>query len=164
MPTVYLETTLPSYLAAWPSRDLIVTAHQQITQEWWQDARSRFEIFISEEVLREIRAGDADAVARRLAVVQGLPILSLTAEVRRLVRWYERRLGLPDKAFADLAHIAFAVAYRMDYLVTWNCAHIANGEVIRRLVSLNTNRKRHTPLIVTPEELLLPGKEKAHES
>lgn len=153
MPTVYLETTIPSYLAAWPSRDLIVAAHQQITHEWWRDARSRFEIFISEEVLREIRAGDADAAVRRLAVVEALPILRINHEVRRLVRSYKRHLGLPFRARADLLHITFAVAYRLDYLVTWNCTHIANGEVVRRLRAINEKRKTETPLIVTPVEL-----------
>ena len=75
MPTIYLETTIPSYLAARPSRDLIIVAHQQITHEWWRDAGNRFALYISEAVLAEIRAGDPDAAARRLTIVDGLPIL-----------------------------------------------------------------------------------------
>jgi hypothetical protein len=89
MPTVYLETTIPSYLAAQPSRDLIVAAHQQITHEWWREARQRFEVYISEAVIAEIRAGDPDAAARRLAVVAGLPILALNEDVRGLVHAYD---------------------------------------------------------------------------
>jgi len=154
MPTVYLETTIPSYLAAQPSRDLIVAAHQQITHEWWREARQRFEVYISEAVIAEIRAGDPDAAARRLAVVAGLPILALNEDVRGLVHAYDQRLRFGARARADLPHMAFAVGYAMDYLVTWNCAHLANGEVIRRLREVNVEWQRHTPIIVTPEELL----------
>jgi hypothetical protein len=144
MPTVYLETTIPSYLAARPSRDLIIAAHQQITLEWWRDAHGRFEIYISAAVLDELRCGDPEAVSRRMELVRGL------------VREYASRLGLAGRAAADLPHFAFAVAYEMDYLVTWNCAHIANGEVVRRLRDVNAQLRRYTPLILTPEELSTP--------
>ena len=154
MPSVYLETTIPSYLAAHPSRDLIVAAHQQITHEWWLDAHDRFDLYISEAVLHEIRSGDPDAAARRLAIVNGLPVLQLNDDVRTLVHEYDRRLGLTGRARADLPHFAYAVAYEMDYLVTWNCRHIANGEVIRRLLAVNAELQRPTPLLLTPEEIL----------
>ena len=158
MPTVYLETTIPSYLAALPSRDLVIAAHQQITHEWWQNARSRFDLFVSEAVLDEIRAGDPDAVARRLQTVAGLPVLQLNDEVRGLVHEYDRRLGLVGRARADVPHFAFAVAYETDYLLTWNCSHIANGEIIRRLMEANAELGRFTPLSLTPEELMeYPG-------
>ena len=156
MPTVYLETTIPSYLAARSSRDIIIAAHQQITRDWWRNARERFDVYISEAVLTEIRVGDPDVVARRLAIVDGLPIVEINDEVRNFVRIYDQRLGLAGRARADLPHIAFAVAYAMDYLVTWNCAHIANGTVIRRLVDINSELHCHMPIIVTPEELLEP--------
>jgi hypothetical protein len=115
MPTVYLETTIPSYLAAHPSRDLIGAAHQQITHEWWRAARQRFDLYISEAVLAEMRAGDPDAAARRLTIVDGLPILALNEDVRALVHAYDQRLRLGARARADLPHVAFAVAHAMDY-------------------------------------------------
>lgn len=154
MPTIYLETTIPSYLVARPSRDLIVAAHQQITHDWWRDVREHFDIYISEIVLTEIRVGDQNLAARRLAIVEKLPILQVNDEVQNLVNIYAQRLGLTGRAQSDLPHIAFAVAYAMDYLVTWNCAHIANGAVIRRLMDINSELQCHTPIIVTPEELL----------
>src|SRR5438128_1695279 len=158
MPSVYLETTIPSYLAALPSRDLIIAAHQQLTHEWWRDAAKRFDLYISEAVLDEIRSGDPDAVARRLAIVDKLPILELNDDVRSLVQAYDQKLGLVGRTRADLPHFAFAVAYEMDYLVTWNCAHIANGEIVRRLRDANMELNRFTPLILTPEEILeTPG-------
>lgn len=162
MPSVYLETTIPSYLAAHPSRDLIIAAHQQITHDWWRNARKRFDLYISEALLDEIRGGDANAASRRLELVQGLPILELNDDVRRLVHEYDQRLGLGGRARADLPHIAFAVAYEMDYLVTWNCRHIANGEVIRRLLESNSELGLSTPLLVTPEEILTgPGEDES---
>ena len=156
MATVYLETTIPSYLAARPNRDLIVAAHQQITHDWWRRAKDRFDLYISEAVLLEIRQGHPDAIQRRMKIVEGLPVLQVNDDVQSLVETYDQRLGFPARARADLPHIAFAVAYEIDYLLTWNCAHIANGEIIRRLQSLNFELSRVTPVIITPEELLDP--------
>lgn len=152
-PSVYLETTIPSYLASRPSRDLVVAAHQQITHDWWIQAARKFDLFVSEAVLIEIRAGDPAMAARRLEIIQDLPILALREDVRGLVRFYSEKLNLPEQARADILHIAFAVAYQLDYLVTWNCKHIANGQTIRRLLWVNRELQRPTPVILTPEEL-----------
>ena len=151
--TVYLETTIPSYLAGRPSRDLVIAAHQQITHDWWNRAKERFDLYISEAVLEEIRAGDPAVAAKRLEVVAGLPVLELRQDVRDLVRLYSDRLNFPAQAQADVLHIAFAVSYGLDYLVTWNCKHIANGYSIRRLLRVNQEIRRPTPIILTPEEL-----------
>jgi hypothetical protein len=151
--TVYLETTIPSYLAGRPSRDLVIAAHQQITHDWWGRARASFDLYISEAVLEEIRAGDPAVAAKRLEVVSGLPVLELRQDVRYLVSLYSDRLNFPPQAQADVLHIAFAVSYGLDYLVTWNCKHIANGYFIRRLLKVNQEIRRPTPVILTPEEL-----------
>jgi len=87
-------------------------------------------------------------------MVSGLTVLSLNDDVRELVHFYDSKLGLPKKAKTDILHIAFAVSYEMDYMLTWNCAHLANGGVMRKLLDLNEFINRYTPLIVTPEELL----------
>ncbi|MBN1560523.1 type II toxin-antitoxin system VapC family toxin [candidate division KSB1 bacterium] len=155
---VYIETTIPSYLAARPSRDVVILAHQQLTTEWWTIAPIRFELFTSELVLAEIRVGDQATASRRLDFINTCKILSLNDDVEQLVEYYEKFLGLSGKARADIPHFAYAVSYEMDYLVTWNCSHIANGEVIRRLVMTNSQIGRLTPLIVTPEEILEPLK------
>lgn len=154
MQTVYVETSIISYLAANPSRDLIVAAHQQITRDWWQKANVRFDLYISEAVLAEIRSGDPAAGTKRLQLVQDIPILNQTEDVRSLAKHYDKTLGLAGKARADIPHFAFAVSYQMDYLVTWNCSHIANGQMIKRLMKVNGELKRPTPLIVTPEEIM----------
>lgn len=154
MQTVYVETTVVSYLAAHPSRDLVIAAHQQITRDWWRTAKDRFELYVSETVMAEIQAGDPEVGDRRLQLVRNLPILELTDDVQVLAGHYDRSLGLSGRAQADIPHFAFAVSYEMDYLVSWNCSHIANGEMIKRLLKVNDELKRPTPLIVTPEEIL----------
>lgn len=153
MASVYLETTIPSYLAARPSRDLITAAHQQITHEWWATARLQFELYVSEAVLTEIRAGDPLYSAKRLEFVADLDVLVFSREVKTLIQIYHAQLGLVGSATGDLPHLAFAVAYNMDYLVTWNCKHLANGRVIKKLSQINDAHGLPTPIIVTPEEL-----------
>ena len=152
--SLYLESTIPSYLAARPSRDLIVAAHQQITHDWWHQARVRFDLYISEAVLEEISAGDTDAVTRRRSFVDGLSILASTDDVADLAVEYQSRLGLASVAPLDAVHLAYAAVYEMGYLLTWNCKHLANGVVIQRLQTINLSLGRFTPIIVTPEELL----------
>ncbi|MFQ5654079.1 MAG: type II toxin-antitoxin system VapC family toxin [Planctomycetota bacterium] len=154
MASVYLETTIPSYLAARPSRDLVIAAHQQVTSHWWHTARERFDVQVSEAVLAEIRVGDANAAKKRLALIRDLPVLRVNDLVRSLALQYRENLELPRKAAADVVHIAFSVAYEIDYLVTWNFKHIANGEVVRRLREKNLELRVFTPLILTPEELM----------
>lgn len=65
---VYLETSVISYLTARPSKTIIGAAHQQITLAWW-DFREQYDLFVSESVLRECGAGDADAAKKRLACI-----------------------------------------------------------------------------------------------
>lgn len=154
MPSVYIETTIPSYLVAAPSRDLVTAAHQQITHDWWATARERFDLYISEAVVMEAREGDADYAERRMAIVAELDVLAFSEDVEHLIWTYHHKLGLVGSAIADLPHFAYAVAYNMDYLVTWNCKHIANGQVIKRLNSVNRELGLPTPVIVTPEELV----------
>src|SRR6266849_4949855 len=105
-PRLYLETTIPSYLTAWPSRDLIVTAHQQLTKEWWSARQDAFEICISQFVLDEAGAGDADAARQRLQVLKPLPLLDITEPVVQLASALLRSGVIPEKAARDAAHIA----------------------------------------------------------
>src|SRR5437870_4549357 len=121
MQSVYVETTVPSYLVARRSRNLIVAAHQKITREWWKTAARRFELHVSAAVLDELRNGDPNFSARRLKAVRKFTILTISEAVELLIRTYDRLLGLGGSAITDLPHFAYAVAYNMDYLVTWNC-------------------------------------------
>ncbi len=153
-PRVYLETTIPSYLTAWPSRDLVRAAHQQITREWWQ-RRDAYELFVSQMVVRECQAGDPEAAAERLDSLAGLPLLEQNEEVEALARELIRRVPLPDRATADALHIATAATHGMDYLLTWNCTHIANASLRGRIEAVCRDQGFEPPAICTPEEL--PG-------
>ncbi len=154
MPRLYLETTVPSYLVARLSRDILVAAHQQVTQEWWDRRRSEFDIVVSVAVLDELAAGDPDLATARLAAVAGFVVLSGGPAVDELVRTYVREIGFPPRAFGDAAHLAFATHHAADYLLTWNCAHLANGEFRRRFERLNAKLGLQSPTICTPEEMM----------
>ena len=151
---LYLETTVPSYLTAWPSRDLIRASHQQLTQEWWSRRRDDFEVFISQLVVDEAAAGDPVAAGERLAVLADLPLLDLTEEVSSLAAALVASLALPAKAATDAAHIAVAAVHGMHFLVTWNCTHIANAEMATSIQAVCRQQGFTAPVICTPEELM----------
>lgn len=153
-PRVYLETTVISYLAARPSRDLVVAAHQQVTREWWDGRKEQFELFVSPLVIREVSAGDQEAARQRLALVARLPQLALNEEVRNLAGALLNRGAVPRGAEEDAFHIAIAAAHGMDYLLTWNCRHIANAEVEQLISGVCAAAGLECPVICTPEELM----------
>jgi hypothetical protein len=153
-PRVYLETTIPSYLTAWPSRDLVRAAHQQITRDWWDRRRAEFELYISQVVLRECQAGDATAAAERLKILQDLPLLEQTEEATRLAQALVDRVPLPERAAVDALHVAIAAVHGVDYLLTWNCTHIANATLRDPIESVCRENGYEPPAICTPDELL----------
>jgi len=153
-PTVYIETSVISYLTAKPSRDLIIAAHQQITSEWWETALPHYDAFISPIVLEEISRGDAKAVKSRLEKVSAFPVLEVLPEVRTLADVYFSAFEIPEKARADAYHLAVASWHGMDFLVSWNCTHIVNGRIKMLIEEINAKQGIRTPIICTPEELM----------
>ncbi|MBM3884086.1 MAG: type II toxin-antitoxin system VapC family toxin [Verrucomicrobia bacterium] len=151
---LYLETTVPSYLTAWPSRDLIRASHQQITREWWENRRADFQVFISQLVLDEAAAGDPVAARERLTALKELPQLDINDDVAALAEALVAALALPAKAGTDAAHIALAAVHGMHFLLTWNCAHIANAEMSATIGSVCRDHGFTAPVICTPEELM----------
>jgi predicted nucleic acid-binding protein len=151
---VYLETTIPSYLTSRPSRDLIVAGHQQITREWWEKRGDTFQIYLSQLVIDEVSAGDPAAARERLEALRDLPLLDITPEVTMLSSGILATGKIPRKAAADAAHIAIAAVHGMDFLVTWNCVHIANATNARALAMICKEYGFDCPVICTPEELM----------
>ena len=108
-PKAYIETTVVSYLTAWPSRDVVIAGYQQVTREWWRDAADRFELVASELVINEASAGDADAARDRLAALESVSLLDATEEAAKLAQQLIESGAIPEKAAEDAAHIAIAV-------------------------------------------------------
>jgi len=154
MPTVYIETTIPSYLVSEPSRDIIVLAHQQLTCEWWDFNRSDYDLFISQVVLDEISVGDPIMAARRLEMIYGIHLLPMNEDVERVADVYLHKLPIPPKAFRDALHLALAVVHKIDFIVTWNMKHLANATIVLKLSQINSEMNLHIPIICTPEELI----------
>jgi hypothetical protein len=149
-PKVCLETTIPSYLTSRPSRDLLVAAHQQLISDWWNGHRHRFSLFISVRVLLEAGAGDASAAALRLAELAGLPQLEFTPEALDLARRFLAESAIPAKSLEDAIHIAIATVNGMDYLLTWNCRHIVNAEIMKHLARIAEDAGYSLLLIARP--------------
>src|SRR5262249_1669090 len=151
---VYIETTIVSYLAAKPSKDLVIAAHQQLTHEWWKNRRSQFESYVSQLVLREASAGHRHAASERLKVLTQLPVLEVTEESLELAREMVNKKALPQKAELDALHISIATVHGMHYLLTWNCKHIANAQMQPAISATCLSMGYEPPIICTPEELM----------
>ena len=154
MESVYLETTFISYLVARPSRDVIVAGHQQTTQDWWANRRSVFECSVSQVVIDEASVGDPAEAQKRLAIVGGLRSLAITDEANALTKAIMTAGILPPHVVRDAAHVAVAAVHAVDYLLTWNCKHLANAQIARRIAVVCEKLGRKMPVICTPEELM----------
>jgi hypothetical protein len=154
MESVYLETTFISYLVARASRDVVVAGHQQTTQDWWANRRSQFECSVSQVVIDEASAGDPAEVLKRLEIIGGLPALDVTESAEALARAIMAAGILPPHAFPDAAHVAVSAVHAVDYLLTWNCKHLANAQSARRIAVVCEKLGHKMPVICTPEELM----------
>lgn len=151
-PRVYVETSVISYLAARPSRDLVVAAHQQSTHDWWQK-RDEFDLFVSEIVLIEARGGDPEAAKRRLELVEGVAVLHVDQGVEALIERILSDGSMPPGSGADAGHVAIATVNSMQFLVTWNMKHIANAFAIDCLRASCEAEGYDMPTICTPDQL-----------
>lgn len=154
MESVYIETTIPSYLISRQNNDIIVAGHQIITSEWWDKYRPSFELYTSEIVIQEIQKGDPDYAFQRLNLMKDIPLLKFDTNVIDIIKKYQEYFHFPDKLINDFFHISYAVYYEIDYLLTWNCKHIANAHMKKQLRSYNETIGLFTPNICTPEELI----------
>ena len=153
-PTVYIETTIPSYLTARLSNDLRIAANQSITIEWWETRRHDFDLYISEFVVSEISLGDPDNAHKRIEVIADLPKISVTDSVKTLAKALISEGSIPSKAEMDAYHIATAVGNGMEYFLTWNCTHLANAVMRPRIEAVCRLYGFEPPIICTPQELL----------
>jgi hypothetical protein len=152
MSAIYVETSIVGYLTARSASDVVFQARQELTRRWWKQRREGFDLYISQLVLDEAGAGDPTAAADRLRLLDGLPLLGESAEADRLADLLIARHLLPAKAAADAQHVALAATAGVDYLLTWNCKHIANADWLPALYETLRAEGFSPPLIVTPEE------------
>ena len=150
---IYIESTIPSYVAARPARDLLQAARQQLTRDWWELKREQHELFTSQVVLDEITDGEAAMAQQRLDVMAQIKLLDLTNEANALTKEILASGLLPADADRDAAHIALATVHEMDILLSWNCRHIANAAIQARLRRLAEKSGYALPVLCTPNEL-----------
>ena len=153
-PRVYIETSIPSYLVSRQSGDVRVAASQVITTEWWEERRAAFDLYISEFVLAEAALGDPVASRKRIDALKDIPGLEATEEVRTLGAALITEGPIPAGAEIDAYHIAIAAVHGMNYLLTWNCTHIANAVVRSDIEAVCRSHGYEPPTICTPQELM----------
>ncbi|MFN0198602.1 MAG: type II toxin-antitoxin system VapC family toxin [Planctomycetaceae bacterium] len=153
MSTVYIETSIIGYLTA-RSRDAVIfQARQELTRNWWNTRRHRYQLVTSQLVVDEVGAGDPTAAAERLALLDQIPLLDYShSEIGPLAQELIQAHLLPKKARSDAEHVAVATVHGIEYILTWNCKHIANADTLPGIYRLLNERGYVPPLIVTPEE------------
>ena len=153
LPKLYLETSVTSYLVARPSRDVVTAGRQEVTRIWWEEHRSRYDLFISAYVRTEAGNGDITYARLRLDALTGIPEAEMTEAAMRLAQTLIEPGPIPTKATLDAFHIAAAVSVGADYLLTWNFKHLANAALRTRIEEICRDSGYEPPIICTPEEL-----------
>lgn len=153
-PSVYIETTIVSYLTAWPSRDLVRLSHEALTRQWWNEQRRKFDLLISQAVLDEASAGDPLAAKERMRALEGIDLLPMNEQVIQVAGLIADELQLPQRARADAFHISFAACHGVRFVLTWNCRHLANAILAAKIESVCRNANVSAPRIVTPHQLM----------
>ena len=154
MPTLYIETSIVSYLRARPSNSVVSAARQVLTRRWWDLERQHYDLVTSQFVLDEAAVGDPTQAAERLRALDGIALLDITPDVARIAGELLSRAVLPPKARLDAFHIATVAFHEVDYLLTWNCKHIANARILPRIRDTLEHLNLPVPEICTPEEMV----------
>ena len=152
--TVYIESSVISYITARPSRDVVTSARQAITIEWWETYKDSFEVFISELVLEEIGTGDLQASNNRLAIVEDIPVLVATDNAIALAKALISSSAIPVSSAEDALHISIAAVQGIDFLLTWNFKHINNANTRDRITQIINHLNFRSPILCSPEELI----------
>jgi len=156
METVYIETTVVSLLVARAQPGTLSLEWQRWTRDWWQLRRPYYECVTSPEVMREAAEGDPEMSRLRLEALAALTTLRRFPAVDEMAEAFLATGALPPKAKADAVHLAFATAYEIDYLLTWNCKHLANAVIQRRLRLAAESHGLKLPQICLPYQLMGP--------
>jgi predicted nucleic acid-binding protein len=154
MARVYIETSVVSYLTSRPSRDIVVAGHQQITHDWWETRRREFELVASHLVVQEAGTGDPVAARLRVEALGEIELLAANEDSYSLAKHLVDMGVLPRSAADDALHLAIAVTNGVEYLLTWNCKHLANATLRKEIEAVCRSRGYGSVIICTPEELM----------
>ncbi len=154
MKSVYIESSVISYITARPSRDVVTSARQAITIEWWETYRDLFDVFISELVLEEIGTGDLQAASNRLAIVENIPVLVATDSAKELAKALIVENAISASSAEDALHISIAAVQGIDFLLTWNFKHINNANMRDKITQVVNHLNFRSPMLCSPEELI----------
>lgn len=152
--SVFIETTIPSYYVARRSRDIVQAARQELTIEWWDNHRMRYELLSSQIVLDEVSRGECALAEKRLTMLLEVPLLLISDSVIEIAEELVTDNIVPIKASDDAFHIACAGVHSVDFLLTWNCKHIANPHNRYRIQKCFDRHRLRMPVICTPEEFI----------
>jgi len=155
-PSLYLETTIPSYLAAKPSNNLTNLYRQYLTKNWWDMKRNDFILFTSIYTWQECNRGNSAAAYKRLEVLKDIPQVPTSKEVEALAYEYAKLLAIPDRSIIDAFHLAICVINQIDYLLSWNCTHLG-PESFKKIMTYNSNNNLFIPVLITPEAFVEVG-------
>jgi hypothetical protein len=150
--SLYIETTIPSYATARDSRDPVTFGRQEQTRIFWKQESQRYILYVSDYVVDECSDGNPDAAKRRLDFIDGIQILPKTGEIEELALLYQDLLAIPDDAKTDCAHLAICTINRMDFLLSWNFAHLGTDSYVKAK-AYNDAHGFWTPVLVTPETI-----------
>ena len=152
--SLYLETTIPSYLAARTSSNLVIAGRQAVTHDFWEDERHKYDLYISDYVIEECEKGDSVVAKKRLELLNGIDILRTTTQIKPLADVYMCILPISQKSRIDALHLAICSVYGIDVLLTWNCTHLGNDDTMRIAQKHNDAHGFSTPRIITPDFLV----------
>jgi hypothetical protein len=153
-PTVYLDTTIPSFLTAWESNNPERARKQRVTREWWELYRWQFDVRISIHVRNEAEKGDARAARDRWEVLRSLEDVEPKLGAEELAHKLMNGCGLAEKSETDARHVALAAAHSLQFLLTWNCRHMANEVLRPKMMHICRKAGYYCPHIVTPDEIM----------
>lgn len=154
MKSVYIESSVISYITARPSRDVVTLARQAITIEWWEEYKDSYDAYISELVIEEIGSGDLVASQKRLSVIETIPVLEATKNSKILAKALIAENAIPESSAEDAIHISIAAVQEIDFLLTWNFKHINNANTRDRISTVITRHDYLCPILCSPEELI----------
>ena len=155
-PRIYIETSVPSFYHE-VRTEPEMTARRDWTRRWWSQAIGRCELVTSPAVIEELRGGQFPSQKECLNLIAALPLVAVEPAVLEIVQTYIARQVMPSNPLGDALHLALASFHRCDFLVTWNCRHLANANKFGHIRRVNTLLGLYVPSLVTPLELIGDG-------